>query len=107
MFGVLWGAQSGGGVSLGIGVDHQDVEIVGRQGRSYINRSGGLTNTALLIGDCEDAAQAVMLSRLEASRAPQAVMAITIEGFTRAPQAVMAIAIEGLTRAAGGHGVHD
>jgi hypothetical protein len=62
--GVLRSAHSGGGVALGVGVDYQNAQVVGGQGSGYIDGGGGLSDAALLIGDGEDLAQAVMLPRL-------------------------------------------
>src|ERR1039457_5396399 len=61
---VVRGPHSGRSVTLGVGIDNEDAEVVGGQSGSYVDGGGCLPNAALLVGDGEDLAQAVMLPRL-------------------------------------------
>ncbi len=47
--------QPGGGVALRVEIDHQGAVAELGQGRSQVDRGGGLADAALLIGDGEDA----------------------------------------------------
>ena len=61
--GIFGYAEAGGGVALRVGIDNQDAKIIGGQGGGDVNGSSGFSDSALLIGYCEDFPQAVMLSR--------------------------------------------
>jgi hypothetical protein len=58
-------AQAGSGVPLGVGIDDQNMKIVGGQGCSHVNGGRRFSDSALLIGYCEDFPQAVRLSRFQ------------------------------------------
>ena len=62
LVGIFGDAEAGGGVALGVGIDHQDAEVVGGQRSGEIDGGGGFPDAAFLVGDCEDSAQAFRLA---------------------------------------------
>jgi hypothetical protein len=64
-------AKATGGIALGIGIDHQDAEVIGSKGSGQVNRSSGLSDAALLVCNSKNSAQAAMLSRLVRACAKQ------------------------------------
>jgi hypothetical protein len=62
--GALRDAQTRRGVALGVGIDDQNRQIVGRERSGEVDGGRGLPDSAFLIGNREDSAQAVMLTRL-------------------------------------------
>jgi len=42
-------SKAGGSVALGVGVDNKDAEVVGGEGSSEVNGSGGFANAAFLM----------------------------------------------------------
>lgn len=63
-------AQAGGGVALGIGIDEENAKIVGCQGGGKVDCGCCLPNTAFLVRDRDDFAQANMLAH-EFCRSPR------------------------------------
>jgi hypothetical protein len=59
---VFGDAEASGGVALGVGVDDQDAEVVGREGSGQIDGGSGLSNSAFLISDGENSAQAAIVT---------------------------------------------
>jgi hypothetical protein len=57
-------AEAGGCVPLGVGIDHQNPEVICREGSSEIDGGGGFPNAAFLVGNSECSAQGVILTRL-------------------------------------------
>ena len=67
LVGVLGNTEATGCITLGIGVDDQDAKVIGGQGSGEVDGGSGFSYTALLVGDRENSAQAVILSRLKLS----------------------------------------
>src|SRR5262249_10573916 len=56
--------EASSGVSLRVGVDQENFEVVSREGGRQIDRRGGFAHTTLLVGDRNDLAQGFsMLTR--------------------------------------------
>jgi hypothetical protein len=60
---VLGDTETAGGIALGVGIDHQDAYVVDSQGGGEVDGGRGFADAALLVGNCEDSAQAFRLAR--------------------------------------------
>ena len=60
--GILGDSEATGTVSLGIGVDDEDPDIIRGKGSSEIDGGCGFPDPAFLVGNCEDSAQGVMVA---------------------------------------------
>ena len=60
---VLGDTEAARGIALGIGVDDEDSEVVGGEGSGEVDSGGRLADAALLIRNCKNPAQAVILPR--------------------------------------------
>ena len=61
---ILGYAEASGSIALRVRVDDENPEIIGGQGGSKIDGGGSFPYPALLVGDREDSAQAVILAWL-------------------------------------------
>lgn len=61
--GIFWDTEATGGVSLRVGIDDQNAEVVGRERSGQVDSGGCFANAAFLVGNCENSAQAVILPR--------------------------------------------
>ena len=59
---VFGDAEAAGGVALGVGIDHQDAYVIGRERSGEIDGGRGFPDAAFLVGDSEDSAQAFRLT---------------------------------------------
>jgi hypothetical protein len=55
-------AKAAGGITLGVGIDHQNPDVIGCQRSGEIDGGCGFPDTALLVGNSEDSAQAFSLA---------------------------------------------
>jgi hypothetical protein len=60
--GVFGNPEACSGVALGIGIYNEDPEVIGRQGRREVDSGGRFSDSAFLIDNCEDSAQAAILA---------------------------------------------
>ena len=81
--GVFGNAESRGGVSLRIGVDDEDLEIVGRERSGEVYGGGGFSDAAFLVSDREYPAQAAILTRDEFHVEPRCEAPPEISAFPK------------------------
>ena len=62
-FRIFGDAKAGGGIALRVGVDDQDLKVVGGKGGGQVDGGGGFSDSAFLVGNGEDSAQAAILAR--------------------------------------------
>ena len=60
---ILGDTQTSGGIALRVGIDDQNLKVIGGQCSGEINGGCGFTHAAFLVGDSENSVQAVILSR--------------------------------------------
>jgi hypothetical protein len=58
---VLGDSEAAGAVALGVGIDDQDLQIIGGEGGCEVDGGSGFPYSAFLIGDREYSAQAKIL----------------------------------------------